>query len=82
MKNDYVQASLRHSRFLFVYSAKHATELERMRKRGCALLESGVSQCEARDRAGANAKARLCIAEWCDSCEARDRSFLPLTPCV
>lgn len=49
MKNDYVQASLRHSRFLFVYSAKHATELERMRKRGCALLESGVSQCEARD---------------------------------
>lgn len=25
MKNDYVQASLRHSRFLFVYSAKHAT---------------------------------------------------------
>lgn len=41
MKNDYVQASLRHSRFLFVYSAKHATELERMRKRGCA-LRSGV----------------------------------------
>ena len=41
MKNDYVQASLRHSRFLFVYSAKHATGLERMRKRGCA-LRSGV----------------------------------------
>lgn len=29
MKNDYVQASLQHSRFLFVYSAKHATEMER-----------------------------------------------------
>ncbi len=63
MKNDYVQASLQHSRFLFVYSAKHATELKRSGSE-VGIAHSGVSQAKhatEMERSGIEVDALLIV---------------------